>query len=100
LEKQEQLAEKLCPRFDDWIRGRNRIQSTPARSARRPRLVGIVRPREREHQPRATRRTASSSSTSSSDPGDPEHEPPRRSGELRHISHALAAFLEQLGGAR
>ena len=76
LEQQQQLANELCPRFDDWIRGRNRIQSTPTR---RPRAVANITPRARarEHRPAGSRRASSSSSTSSQDPGsDSDPEPP------------------------
>src|SRR4051794_33093428 len=54
LEQQQRLADELCPRFDDWIHGRNRIQSTPARA---PRVVAIITPRarNRERRPAATR---------------------------------------------
>jgi hypothetical protein len=36
---------------------------------------------------------------SGSDPGDPDSEPPRRRGNLRHVSIPLAAFLRGTGGA-
>jgi hypothetical protein len=60
--------------------------------ARRP----VGRPRERREQRHTAR------STSSGDSGDPESEPPRRRGELRHISLPLSAELNRLrapGGA-
>jgi hypothetical protein len=75
LEHQERLAGELCPRFDDWIRGRNRIQATPARARRA--VATTPRTRGREHRPAAARRSSSSSRTSSTDPGDADPaEPP------------------------
>ena len=69
LQDQQELAAQLVPRFDRWVRARNRIQRAPAR---RPRVVAIIRPagRTRKHRPGARRRTAASSRTSSADPGD------------------------------
>jgi hypothetical protein len=105
LEEQEHLADELWPQFDDWIRGRNRIQATPTR---RPRLVPVIRPRTgqraREHRPAATRRSSSSSSTSSSDPGEPAPAsappgvPPRR-GDLRNTHDRLEVLRRDLSSA-
>jgi hypothetical protein len=90
LEEQQRLADELCPRFDAWIRGRNRIQATPAR---RPRLVPVIKPRagerQREHRPATTRRASSSSSTSSQDPGDDHAEELTRR-IRRHVASGLA----------
>jgi hypothetical protein len=48
------------------------------------------------------RASAARSSVQSGDSGDsdPESEPPRRRGQLRHVSFALTAFLRAMGGAR
>jgi hypothetical protein len=62
--------------------------------APRPRVVAVIRPRER--------RAAASSTTSGTDPGDSasDSEPPSRRGDLRHVSFALTAFLQAIGGTR
>jgi hypothetical protein len=100
LEQAQQLAEELFPRFDDWVRGRNQIQSTPTRQ---PRLVAVIRPRngqrDREHRPAQTRRAASSSSTSSSDPGDPDPASagaPPRVGDLRNVHDRVSILRREV----
>ncbi len=64
----------------------------------------VPRPRLRARRPRAAARRAAGE-RSGADPGEedgePERPPPR--GELRHVSHALVALLEELrpeGGRR
>jgi len=70
------------------------------------RRVGVWRPlprvrRESHGRRPGHRRSGKTSTTSSSDPGDdgPLDEHPRR-GELRHVAHALGAFLLEIGGTR
>jgi hypothetical protein len=55
------------------------------------------RHRARERRPGSTRRGAASSTSSGVDPGDDsDSEPPRRRGQLRHISLPLAAEMRRL----
>jgi phage portal protein BeeE len=61
---------------------------------------GPVRRRLNCRAARSRRRTSSSSTTSGQDPSDPDSEPPRRRGQLRHISFALTAFLHAIGVSR
>jgi hypothetical protein len=62
---------------------------------RRPRRNRVLRPRARVRQ--SHRRTGASSRTASPDPGsDPDSEPPRRGGNLRHISEPLADELNRI----
>jgi hypothetical protein len=73
LEEQQRLAGALCPKFDNWIRGRNRIQSTPTRAIARtvavvkPRTIATVTPRERRD---GSRRHSTRGGTDDSDPDD------------------------------
>jgi hypothetical protein len=73
LEQQEQLADELCPRFDNWIAGRNRIQAV-----RRTRTcpVAVRAPRRTDGssgRPRAQAvRSSAKSGDSPDEPGEPE----------------------------
>jgi hypothetical protein len=59
LEEQEQLADELCPRFDSWIAGRNKIQSV-RRTRTRPLAVRAPR---RTHQSSGRPRAAAARSS-------------------------------------
>ena len=76
--------------------GRTRCVGLP------PRQLRSARTSRRESHARRPghRRVATRSSARSGDSGDPDSEPPRRRGELRHVSLALDAFLREIGGAR
>jgi hypothetical protein len=71
---------------------RRRPSASPQRHARQR------RPNGRRPATHASR-SSSRSGDSGGDDGPAEPEPPGRR-DLRHVSHALDAFLEQLGGAR
>ena len=58
------------------------------------------RTRERRPGSRRPAAHAARSSARSGDSGDDPGEPPRRRPGLRHVSHAVDAYLEQIGGAR
>jgi hypothetical protein len=75
LEEQQRLADELCPRFDDWVRGRNRIQAV-RRTRTRP--VAARAPRRTSRPSRRPRAQATRSSAASGDSGvgDSDPEPP------------------------
>jgi hypothetical protein len=103
LEQQQQLADELCPRFDAWIRARNRIQSTPTRA---PRFAAVIRPRPRgtggRPRAQATRSSAKSgdsgedSSDSDEPPGDGAGRRPAVAGASLDVD-ALTAEIGRLG---
>jgi hypothetical protein len=97
LEEQQRLANEICPSFDDWIKGRNRVLSTPAR---RPRTVAAIVPRGARTQaaPRE-RRESSSSRSSGQDPGDdPDPEQDDRPWALGFVDRA--PFLWRIRAVR
>jgi hypothetical protein len=80
-----------------------RLDGTPVEPirTRRPHRSRVLRPRARVRQSHRARpghrRAGATSSTSSQDPSsDSDSEPPRRRGELRHVSEPLADELTRI----
>jgi hypothetical protein len=67
---------------------------------RRRHAARPIRPARRQSRRSQAVRSSSSPTRGDPDDGDPDGEPPRRRGELVHISVALTALLEEIGGAR
>jgi hypothetical protein len=68
LEEQQQRAKEIVPRFDRWVRGRNRIRRTRAMRTTIVRTSTMPRTRAREHCPQRHRRRATSRTASGEDP--------------------------------
>jgi hypothetical protein len=103
LEQQEQLADELCPRFDAWIRGRNRIQAV-RRTRTRP--VAVRAPRRTNSssgRPRAqaARSSAASGDSPDGEPGEPEPAAaPVRRLDLRDLHDRVRAAHSHAASAR
>jgi hypothetical protein len=91
LEQQQRLAAELCPRFDAWIGGRNRIMSVRRAATRPVRLVAVTRSRARgAGRPRA--QTARSSAASGDSPDSDPPPPSRPSGHVAWAWFHTLAF--------